>query len=45
MYSYIIGIDDDLWDLFEDGVTFDGMDEECMVSNATRKLFTTDQKK
>jgi hypothetical protein len=45
MYSHIIGIDDELWDLVEDGVTFSEMDEEGMVNNTTRKLFSNEQKK
>jgi hypothetical protein len=44
MYSYIIGVDSDLWDLVE-GVTFENMDEEGVVSYHDRKSFTPDQKK
>jgi hypothetical protein len=43
MYNHIIEIDDELWDIVDEGVTFD-MDEEGVVSNAKRKLFTTEQR-
>ncbi|KAK2373437.1 gag-protease polyprotein [Trifolium repens] len=45
MYSYIIASDDDLWDLVEDGVQFENMDEEGIVKNTYRKLFSAEQKK
>jgi hypothetical protein len=45
MYSYIIGVDSDLWDLVEEGVAFENMDEEGVVSYQDRKSFTPDQKK
>jgi hypothetical protein len=45
MYSYIIGSNDDLWDLVEDGVEFDNMDEKGVVRNDYRKLFIAEQKK
>ena len=44
MYSYIIGIDVDLWDLVEEGVVFDNMDKEGVVSHLHRKSFTPSQK-
>jgi hypothetical protein len=45
MYSHIIGIDDELWDLVAVGFSFENMDEEGIVSNANRKYFIPDQKK
>ena len=44
MYSYIIGVDVDLWDLVEEGVVFDNMDKEGVVSHLHRKSFTPSQK-
>ncbi|WJX91230.1 hypothetical protein P8452_73041 [Trifolium repens] len=44
MYSYIMGIDCDLWDLVEDGVNFENMDLEGIVSSKNRKAFTPTQK-
>ncbi|KAK2352348.1 gag-protease polyprotein [Trifolium repens] len=44
MYSHIIGIDCDLWDLVEEGVAFDNMDKEGVVSYQNRKSFTPTQK-
>jgi hypothetical protein len=44
MYSHNIIIDDELWDLVEDGVSFKDMDEEWIVNNAERKLVTPNQK-
>jgi hypothetical protein len=38
-------VDCDLWDLVEEGVSFDNMDEECVVSYQNKKLVTPDQKK
>jgi hypothetical protein len=32
MYSHIIGVDYDLWDMVEEGVTFENMDGEGIVS-------------
>jgi hypothetical protein len=45
MYSHIIGVDCDLWDLVEEGVSFENMDEEGVVSYQNRKSFTPEQKK
>ena len=45
MYSHIIGGDYDLWDMVEEGVTFENMDGEGVVSYENRKSFTPDQKK
>ncbi|KAK2451204.1 hypothetical protein QL285_010275 [Trifolium repens] len=44
MYSHIMGIDCDLWDLVEDGVNFENMDLESVVSSQNRKAFTLTQK-
>ncbi|MCI52383.1 serine/threonine protein kinase SRPK1, partial [Trifolium medium] len=44
-YSHIIGVDDELWDIVEEGVQFQNMDGDSIVSTANRKLFTEDQKK
>jgi hypothetical protein len=35
-----IDIDDELWTLINDGVTFEYMNEEGIVSNADRESFT-----
>jgi hypothetical protein len=45
MYSHIIGVDCDLWDMVEEGVNFENMDGEGAVSYQDRKSFTPDQKK
>ncbi|WJX51982.1 hypothetical protein P8452_38134 [Trifolium repens] len=44
MYSHIIGIDCDLWDLVEEGVASENMDKEGVVSYQNRKSFTPTQK-
>ncbi|WJX67641.1 25S rRNA (cytosine(2870)-C(5))-methyltransferase [Trifolium repens] len=44
MYSHIMGIVCDLWDLVEDGVNFENMDLEGVVSSQNRKSFTPTQK-
>ncbi|KAK2456470.1 gag-protease polyprotein [Trifolium repens] len=44
MYSHIMGIDCDMWDLVEDGVNFENMDSEGIVSSKDRKAFTPTQK-
>ncbi|KAK2375014.1 gag-protease polyprotein [Trifolium repens] len=44
MYSYIIDVDVDLWDLVEEGVVFHNMDKEGVVSHLHRKSFTPSQK-
>ncbi|KAK2435811.1 putative mitochondrial protein [Trifolium repens] len=44
MYSHIMAIDCDLWDLVEDGVNFENMDLEGVVSSKDRKAFTPTQK-
>jgi hypothetical protein len=44
MYSHIMGIDCDLWDLVEDGVNFENMDSKGVVSSQNRKSFTPTQK-
>ena len=43
MYSYIIGVDVDFLDLVEEGVVFDNMDKEGVVSHLHRKSFTPSQ--
>jgi hypothetical protein len=45
MYNHIIGVDYDVWDLVEEGVSFENMDEEGVVSYENRKSFTPEQKK
>ncbi|WJX62105.1 25S rRNA (cytosine(2870)-C(5))-methyltransferase [Trifolium repens] len=44
MYSYIMSIDCDLWDMVEDEVNFENMDLEGVVSSQNRKAFTPTQK-
>ena len=44
MYSHIMSIDCDLWDLVEEGVVFDNMDKEGVISHLHRKSFTPSQK-
>ncbi|WJX19611.1 25S rRNA (cytosine(2870)-C(5))-methyltransferase [Trifolium repens] len=44
MYSYIMSIDCDLWDMVEDEVNFENMDLEGVVSSQNRKTFTPTQK-
>ncbi|KAK2417483.1 hypothetical protein QL285_039780 [Trifolium repens] len=44
MYSHVVGIDCDLWDLVEEGVTFENMDKEGVVSYQNRRSFTPTQK-
>ncbi|WJX28632.1 25S rRNA (cytosine(2870)-C(5))-methyltransferase [Trifolium repens] len=44
MYSYSMSIDCDLWDMVEDGVNFENMDLEGVVSSQNRKAFTPTQK-
>ncbi|WJX83571.1 hypothetical protein P8452_66227 [Trifolium repens] len=44
MYNYIMSIDCDLWDMVEDGVNFENMDLEGVVSSQNRKAFTPTQK-
>jgi hypothetical protein len=45
MYSHIMGIDDEPWELVEEGVSFENMDEEGVVSHTDRKSFTPEHKK
>jgi hypothetical protein len=45
MYSHIIGVDCDLWDMVEEGVVFENMDGEGVDSYQDRKSFIPDQKK
>ncbi|KAK2408975.1 gag-protease polyprotein [Trifolium repens] len=45
IYSHLIGIDDELWDLVEEGVTFKGLDERGKLSVEERKKFTPTDKK
>jgi hypothetical protein len=45
IYSHLIGIDDELWDLVEEGVTFQGLDERGRLSVESRKAFTDKEKK
>ncbi|KAK2450384.1 hypothetical protein QL285_009503 [Trifolium repens] len=45
IYSHLIGIDDELWDLVEKGVTFQGLDERGKLSVEERKKFTNTEKK
>ena len=43
MYSHVIGIDDELWDVLEDGVGNLRLDEEGVALD--RKAHTAEQKK
>ena len=43
MYSHIIGMDEELWDILEDGVGNFRLDEEGVALD--RKAHTTEQKK
>ncbi|MCI24063.1 aspartyl-tRNA synthetase [Trifolium medium] len=43
--NHVIGIDDELWDIVEEGVQFENMDGDGVVIIANRKLFTEEQKK
>ncbi|WJX51802.1 25S rRNA (cytosine(2870)-C(5))-methyltransferase [Trifolium repens] len=45
IYSHLIGIDDELWDLVEERVSFQGLDERGKLSVEARKKFTTTEKK
>ncbi|WJX24389.1 25S rRNA (cytosine(2870)-C(5))-methyltransferase [Trifolium repens] len=45
IYSHLIGLDDELWDLVEEGVTFQGLDEKGRLSIEERKKFTPTDKK
>ncbi|KAK2428767.1 hypothetical protein QL285_027262 [Trifolium repens] len=45
IYSHLIGIEDELWDLIEEGVTFKGLDERGKLSVEERKKFTPTDKK
>ncbi|KAK2435510.1 gag-protease polyprotein [Trifolium repens] len=45
IYSHLIGFDDELWDLVEEGVTFQGLDEKGRLSVEERKKFTPTDKK
>jgi hypothetical protein len=45
MYSFITGTDEDLWDLVEDGVDFEHMDDEGIVKRLYRKLYDAERKK
>ncbi|MCI96886.1 hypothetical protein A2U01_0118186, partial [Trifolium medium] len=45
MYSHIIGIDDELCDIVEEGVQLENMEGDGVVSITNRKLFTDEQKK
>ncbi|MCI60316.1 aspartyl-tRNA synthetase, partial [Trifolium medium] len=45
MYSHITGIDDELWDIVEDGVTFKNMNENGRLSIADKKSLSTANKK
>ncbi|WJX12733.1 hypothetical protein P8452_03195 [Trifolium repens] len=45
IYSHLIGLDDELWDLVEEGVTFQGLDEKGRLSVEERKKFTPTDKK
>ncbi|KAK2434968.1 gag-protease polyprotein [Trifolium repens] len=45
IYSHLIGLDDELWDLVEEGVTFKGLDEKGKLSVEERKKFTPTDKK
>ncbi|WJX48740.1 25S rRNA (cytosine(2870)-C(5))-methyltransferase [Trifolium repens] len=45
IYSHLIGLDDELWDLVEVGVTFQGLDEKGKLSVEERKKFTPTDKK
>ncbi|KAK2428806.1 bromodomain-containing protein [Trifolium repens] len=45
IYSHLIRLDDELWDLVEEGVTFKGLDEKGKLSVEERKKFTPTDKK
>ncbi|KAK2409915.1 hypothetical protein QL285_045312 [Trifolium repens] len=45
IYSHLIGLDDELWDLVEEGVTFQGLDEKGKLFVEERKKFTPTEKK
>ncbi|WJX25131.1 hypothetical protein P8452_14201 [Trifolium repens] len=45
IYSHLIGLDDELWVLVEEGVTFQGLDEKGRLSIEERKKFTHTDKK
>ncbi|MCI52937.1 TNP1, partial [Trifolium medium] len=43
MYSHIMGIDVDLWDIVEEGVQFQNMDVDGIISYANRKALTNEE--
>ncbi|MCI31665.1 aspartyl-tRNA synthetase, partial [Trifolium medium] len=43
--SHITGIDDELWDIVEEGVTFENMSENGRLFIANKKLLSTADKK
>ncbi|MCI71749.1 aspartyl-tRNA synthetase, partial [Trifolium medium] len=45
MYSHITGIDDELWDIVEEGVAFKNMNENVRLSIADKKSLSTSDKK
>ncbi|MCI47589.1 aspartyl-tRNA synthetase, partial [Trifolium medium] len=45
LYSYLIGIDDELWDLVELGPEFEGIDNDGKLNALQRKGLTPTQKK
>ncbi|PNY05238.1 serine/threonine protein kinase SRPK1 [Trifolium pratense] len=45
IYSHITGIDDELWDIVEEGVNFKNLNETGRLSIADKKLLTPTEKK
>ena len=45
IYSHLVGIDDELWDLVERGVSFQGLDENGRLDFETRQAFNDKEKK
>ncbi|MCI15234.1 TNP1, partial [Trifolium medium] len=43
MYSHIMGSDVDLWDIVEEGVQFQKMDADGVISSANRKVLTNEE--
>ncbi|MCI06170.1 aspartyl-tRNA synthetase, partial [Trifolium medium] len=44
MYSHIIGIDVDLWDIVEEGVKLQNMDADGIISSVYRKALSDEEK-
>ncbi|MCI40115.1 aspartyl-tRNA synthetase, partial [Trifolium medium] len=45
IYSHITGIDEELWEYVEEGVTFENMNETGRLSIANKKLLSAADKK